>query len=546
MNGAAGLPVASQNGVGLRDQGSGRREVTAPGHGGAERAQQERQPLERAGVTGEPELPDEHRVPGVVVPQRAGRGLSQPAPPEFVLDGGLPAGEGADDPAQRRGRGGRPVGDHQREAVQDQVDRPRGAAWSWTDGRARADAGDLEQIAGAGQLPGEQGRHPGGQVGLAGQVQVERLEPAGRLEQQRRRVAAQPRGEHDLPAQQVHPGALQLIQRSGFRRGQQLQGRPERAGLQVGLRRGERPLGPAGGIDAQQHRTLQERRGRGQPAAGLGPVRRPLQLGRDLFVRAGRGLGPVPGPQVRFGHRVGDLGQRPVHLLPVLDRRGPVDRRAQQRVPEPHLGLELHQAGLDRRGGRLRPDAQPLGRPPHQRQLAVRLGRGQQQQPPGLVRQGVQLPPEADLDPPREPGAGQCTRQAEPAGQLRRGQPPGQLKQRQRVALGLGHDQVPHPGVQRPAQRRVQQRPGLVVGQALDVQFRQSGQRVARLAGREHQADRIGGQPPGGEAQGLRRRLVQPRRVVDHADQRALPGHVAEQAEHGQPDQEPVRRRSRR
>ena len=392
-------------------------------------------------------------------------------------------------------------------------------------------------------MPGEQGRQPGGQVGLAGQAGVERLEPLSRLEQQRRSVAAQPRGEHNLPAQQVHPGALQLIQRAGFRRGQQLQGRSERAGLHVGLRRGQRPLGAAGGINGQQYGALQERRGRGQPAAGLRPARRPLQLRCDLLVRAGRGLSQVPGPPVRFGVRVGDLGQRPVHLLPVLDRRGLVGRRAQQRVPEPHPGPELDQAGLQRRGGRLRPDTQPVGRAPHQRQVAVRLGRREQQQPLGLRRQGLQLPPEAALDPSREPGAGPGSQEAEPARQLGRGHPPGQLKQRQRVALGLGHDQVPDPNVQRPAQRRVQQRPGLVVGQTLDVQFRQSGQRVARLAGREHHPDRVGGQPPGDEAQGLRRRLVQPLLVVDHADQRALPGHVAEQAEHGQPDQEPVRRR---
>ncbi len=517
------------NRVGLRDQSLGRREVTAPGHGRAERAQQERQPLQRAGLPGEPELPGQHRAPRVVVPQRAGGALSQPAPAKFLPRGDVRAGEGVNGLPQGGGRGGRPVGDHQRQAVQDQVDRPRRPGLVRREGAGGA--GDLEQITGAGQPPGEQRRHPGGQVGLPRQVQVERLEPLGRLEQQRRRVAAQPRREHDLPAQQVHPGALQLIQRPGLRRGQQLQGRPERPGLHVGPRRGERPLGPAGRINAQQHRTLQKRRGRGQPAAGLGPVRGPLQLGRHLLIRPGCGLGPVPGPPIWLGLGVGDLSQRPVHLLPVLDRRGPVGHRAQQRVPEPHLGPEFH------------PDAQPLRRPPHQRRVAVRLGRGQQQQPPGLVRQGRQLPPEAALDPPRQPRAGQCTRQAEPAGQLGRGQPPGQFQQRQRVALGLGHDQVPDPGVQRPGQRRVQQRPGLVVRQPLDVQFRQAGQHVARLAGREHQGDRVGGQPPGGEAQGLRRRRVQPRLVVDHADQRALLGHVAEQAEHRQPDQEPVRRR---
>ena len=64
------------------------------------------------------------------------------------------------------------------------------------------------------------------------------------------------------------------------------------------------------------------------------------------------------------------------------------------------------------------------------------------------------------------------------------------------------------------------------------------------LAGREHQPDRVGRQPPRHEPQRLRRRLVQPLLVVDHADQRPLPGHLRQQAQHGQPDQEPVRRRA--
>ena len=65
-----------------------------------------------------------------------------------------------------------------------------------------------------------------------------------------------------------------------------------------------------GRIGGQRHRALQERRGRGQPAAGLRPPGRPLQLRRDLLVRSGRGLGPVPGPAIRIGQRVGHLGQR--------------------------------------------------------------------------------------------------------------------------------------------------------------------------------------------------------------------------------------------
>ena len=58
-------------------------------------------------------------------------------------------------------------------------------------GQGVGGAADLCHIAGPCQPPGEKRRHPRAQVGLTGQAEVERLEPFGRLEQQRRRFAAQ-------------------------------------------------------------------------------------------------------------------------------------------------------------------------------------------------------------------------------------------------------------------------------------------------------------------------------------------------------------------
>ena len=74
-----------------------------------------------------------------------------------------------------------------------------------------------------------------------------------------------------------------------------------------------------GRIGGQRDRSLQERRGRGQSAAGLRPPSRPFQLRCDLLVRPDHGLGPVPGPAIRIGQRVGHLGQRTVQLPPVGD-----------------------------------------------------------------------------------------------------------------------------------------------------------------------------------------------------------------------------------
>ena len=68
-------------------------------------------------------------------------------------------------------------------------------------------------------------------------------------------------------------------------------------------------------------------------------------------------------------------------------------------MPEPHARAELHQVRLDRRSARLDRDPEHLGGPPHQQRVAGRIGRRQLQQPPGLLRQGIELPPEALLDP---------------------------------------------------------------------------------------------------------------------------------------------------
>jgi len=65
--------------------------------------------------------------------------------------------------------------------------------------------------------------------------------------------------------------------------------------------------------------AVQERGSRGQPSAGLRPARRALQLRRDLLIRPGCGLGPMPGPAVRISSGIGDLRQRPVDLLPFLE-----------------------------------------------------------------------------------------------------------------------------------------------------------------------------------------------------------------------------------
>ena len=158
-----------------------------------------------------------------------------------------------------------------------------------------------------------------------------------------------------------------------------------------------------------------------------------------------------------------------------------------------------------------------------------------------LSRQSLDAPHEALLDLTRE---GLRVREREAAGELGRREPSGQLQQRQWVAAGLADDAVPHPLVDPAEVRRVQERAGILVRQPADHLVRQPVQlrHSARLAHGEDQRHRFGQQAARHEREDLRRGLIQPLRVVDQADERALLGNVREQAEHGEPDQKVIGR----
>ena len=66
----------------------------------------------------------------------------------------------------------------------------------------------------------------------------------------------------------------------------------------------------------------------------------------------------------------------------------------------------------------------------------------------------------------------------------------------------------------------------------------------AAVAGREDQCDRLGQEAPRDEGERLHRHLVEPLRVIDDAEQGLVVGGGGHQAQHRQPDQETVRRRS--
>ena len=92
-------------------------------------------------------------------------------------------------------------------------------------------------------------------------------------------------------------------------------------------------------------------------------------------------------------------------------------------------------------------------------------------------------------------------------------------------------------------QHRVQQLPGLRLGQAAYPQRSQTSQlrHLFDIVRGEHQRHRLRHQPAGGERQRLRRGPIQPLRVVDHTHQRPLGRRIGQQTQHSQTDQEPIR-----
>ncbi len=89
-----------------------------------------------------------------------------------------------------------------------------------------------------------------------------------------------------------------------------------------------------------------------------------------------------------------------------------------------------------------------------------------------------------------------------------------------------------------------QQAPRVVVGEPLDaddVDARKLELARRLVADPEQQHDALGPQPARGEPERVRGLVVEPRRVVEHGEQRLLLGGVGQQGEHADADQEGVR-----
>ena len=309
--------------------------------------------------------------------------------------------------------------------------------------RARG-LGHLALIRAGAEAPGEHRRRDRLEVGLAGHRGVEGLEPPGRLEQQRRRVAPAPAGEHDLRAQPLQPRALELVERPELGGGRESSDAAAASATSsfacaASSARSTRTRG----VGRQLGRALQERGGRRQPAAALRAVGRARHLRRHRLVgRRGR-VRAMPRAPVGIELRVGRLGERPVHVAAVAAGR------AARYTAERTSGCEkrTRSTELDQPGG--------LGRPPgvaRRSRAARRRATAGSTSPSGsaaavssssCVSRGSAWTrcEEGLLDAARQRSR---VGEPEPAGELGRRQPARQLEQRERVAARLGEDPVAH------------------------------------------------------------------------------------------------------
>ena len=261
-------------------------------------------------------------------------------------------------------------------------------------------------------------------------------------------------------AQPLQPRALELVDRPERGDGQQL-GR--------GRRRRRRRASPA----RRRASARRARRGRASarpPAAGTRrprPARpracaRPAERassGGDGLVRRRGGVRAMPGAAVGIELRIGRLGERAMHVAAVTRGRRAVDRRADERMREPHARAELDQPGGLRRARGLGADPEALGGAPQQARVAQRLGRGRQQQELRVARKRRRRAAgsRARCGSPTSAPSGIPNPPASSAGVIPRGSsisasglPPASARIRALHAL-----------VERPGDRRVQQHPGV-------------------------------------------------------------------------------------
>nr|BFF10461.1 hypothetical protein GCM10025699_17640 [Microbacterium flavescens] len=161
-----------------------------------------------------------------------------------------------------------------------------------------------------GRSTDDESRVEGVEMGLMREIRVERRHVARRTQEHLRHLRMPGQLKGDPCAQEGRACPVEVIDRSGIGRREQIERRLGIARLVRGMRRIERPSSPGRRFRRQLRRAQQER-SRGRVASARpGARRRSLQLTCDALVDPGRRLGGMPGATIGVGRRIGDGDQR--------------------------------------------------------------------------------------------------------------------------------------------------------------------------------------------------------------------------------------------
>ena len=208
------------------------------------------------------------------------------------------------------------------------------------------------------------------------------------------------------PAQEIDTGALEFGLRIDLRRGQKSTRLVEGSGLELGLGRGERPVGsPSGSWVSATERCRKAAAAASPPRDWARPADRSSS---DATSSSGPAAAKARCQARRSGWDSADPWPRPTPDAPTGDppRRSRIDRRANQGMPKPHRRPDLDELlGFGGRGHRLvrsrasAPHARAGRRPRSDRQLRAASVAGWPQAAP---RDASGSAPRADReDPPR-------------------------------------------------------------------------------------------------------------------------------------------------
>src|SRR5437764_11132289 len=114
-------------------------------------------------------------------------------------------------------------------------------------------------------------------------------------------------------------------------------------------------------------------------------------------------------------------------------------------MPEAHTRSDPNQLRVFRRAERASIDAERVSSAPDERRVADRLGRGEQEQSLGCLRQFTRALEIVMLEPAREVCRG---RELKAACQLRRAPVPRKIEQSERVPAGFRNYAVPDPVIE--------------------------------------------------------------------------------------------------